>query len=364
MIGYLRLIPFHTVRASAARSGREGTSFRGECMSKSSEVVARPKRLRWDTVKWVVLTLFAFAVGAAGTGATYQGIAVWRDARRFPQHGKSVRAGALRLNLDCSGERSASGRPIVILDSGIGIPALGWIKVQPEAAKFARVCSYDRAAYGWSDTGPEPRSSSQIATELKILLSAAGEKGPYILVGHSFGGFNVRVFTALYPTDVSGVVFVDGAPEDEEKRIDEILPTAVVEQENRNNERSERLNDILMPLRIRLGIQRLQVTTGWRSPLFRRPSNGIDQQSDKRCPAFCGDADLACIAKPKQTLPAQKQAISTILIAVGQLRAPFISINSDALRGMRNLLEQYCFWLRGPDTYRLGNFCGYRFAAN
>jgi pimeloyl-ACP methyl ester carboxylesterase len=103
----------------------------------------------------------------------------------------------------------------------------------------------------------------QIAKELKTLLKTAGEEGPYVLVGHSFGGFNVRVFTELYPTDVLGVVLADGAHEDEEKRINEMLPGAVVEQEERNDLWNMRVNKFLTPLRIRLGIQRLQVATGW-----------------------------------------------------------------------------------------------------
>jgi pimeloyl-ACP methyl ester carboxylesterase len=74
------------------------------------------------------------------------------------------------MNIDCSGQ----GSPTVILESGSGGPSIDWLLVQPEVAKFARVCSYDRAGYGWSDSGAEPRSSVQIARELKQLLLAAG----------------------------------------------------------------------------------------------------------------------------------------------------------------------------------------------
>jgi pimeloyl-ACP methyl ester carboxylesterase len=207
------------------------------------------------------------AVGVV-PGAIYQSVGTWRDSRRFPQRGKSVQAGQVMLNIDCSGDRKSPANPEVILDSGIGVPAVGWIKVQPEVAKFARVCSYDRAGYGWSDEGPEPRTSLQIATELKTLLNAAGEEGPYVLVGHSFGGFNVRMFAKLYPADVVGVVLVDAAHEDEEKRINEMLPVAVVEQEEKNDLWNARLNQFLTPFRIHLGIQRLQVATGWGTPSY------------------------------------------------------------------------------------------------
>ena len=114
----------------------------------------------------------------------------WRDARRFPQRGRSVQAGPVRLNIDLH-RRWEPHR-----DSGKrgGVPALGWIDVQRQVAKFARVCSYDRAGYRWSDPGPEPRSALEMAKELRLLLNNAGEKGPYVMVGASLGGLYVRVY--------------------------------------------------------------------------------------------------------------------------------------------------------------------------
>jgi pimeloyl-ACP methyl ester carboxylesterase len=151
--------------------------------------------------------------------ATYQFLATVSDAHRFPQKGRSVHLGPefpnVSLNLDCSG----SGTPTVILDSGLGVPAVGWKFVQTEVAKFARVCSYDRAGYGWSSPGPMPRTSLQIVKELHSLLAAAGEKPPYVLVGHSFGGYNVRVYTGQYPAEVTAMVLVDASHEDQEQRM-------------------------------------------------------------------------------------------------------------------------------------------------
>jgi pimeloyl-ACP methyl ester carboxylesterase len=235
--------------------------------NRSVRTVQRKSRV-CKIVKSAILILVILTVVVTAIGAGYQVVGTWQDARRFPQQGRSIPLGpeirTTSLNLDCSG----LGRPTVVLDSGIGVPALGWIKVQPEVAKFTRVCSYDRAGYGWSDTGQEPRTSVQISRELKALLAGAGEVGPYILVGHSFGGFNVRVFTKLYPADVSGLVLVDGANEDEEKRINEILPATVVEQEQKIDLRNAKLNQFLTPLRIYLGIQRLQVASGWGTPNY------------------------------------------------------------------------------------------------
>jgi pimeloyl-ACP methyl ester carboxylesterase len=94
------------------------------------------------------------------------------------------------------------------------VPAISWRGVQPEIAKFTRVCSYDRAGYDWSDPGPMPRTSSQSVKELHTLLQNAGEKPPYVLVGHSFGGTNVRIYNGLYAGQVVGMVLADTGHED------------------------------------------------------------------------------------------------------------------------------------------------------
>ena len=163
--------------------------------------------------------LCLLTVSLAITGALYEMIGRWRDTRRFPQRGHLVQAGSIRMNIDCSGQ----GSPTVILESGWGGPSVDWLMVQPEIAKFSRVCSYDRAGYGWSDSGPEPRSSLQIAHELKQLLQAAGEKGPYVLVGHSMGGYDIRVYAGQYPNDVVGMVLVDASHEDQDLRAPESI---------------------------------------------------------------------------------------------------------------------------------------------
>jgi pimeloyl-ACP methyl ester carboxylesterase len=177
--------------------------------------LTRMKRI----IRASVAGLCFLTASLAITGALYEIIGRWHDARRFPQRGHLVQTGAIRMNIDCSGQ----GSPTVILESGSGGPSVDWLMVQPEVAKFARVCSYDRAGYGWSDSGPEPRSSLRIARELKELLQAAGEKGPYVLVGHSMGGYDVRVYTGQYANDVAGIVLVDASHEDQDVRAPESI---------------------------------------------------------------------------------------------------------------------------------------------
>src|SRR5215210_6974824 len=124
-----------------------------------------------------------------------------------------VDVGYYSLHLYCTGE---GGAPTVVMDSGLGGTVLDWQLVQPEVAKFMRVCTYDRAGMGWSDPGAQPRTSQQIVKELHTLLGNAGVQGPYVLVGHSLGGTNMQVYDNQYSDEVAGIVLVDSALEDEE----------------------------------------------------------------------------------------------------------------------------------------------------
>jgi pimeloyl-ACP methyl ester carboxylesterase len=123
----------------------------------------------------------------------------------YTRPGMLIQADGTRLNLYCMG----SGSPAVVFDSGWEDWAPVWTIVQPEIAKWTRACSYDRAGAGFSDPGPMPRTSVRIADELHSALYNAGIKGPYILVGHAFGGDNVRTFALRYTADVAGLVLVE-----------------------------------------------------------------------------------------------------------------------------------------------------------
>jgi pimeloyl-ACP methyl ester carboxylesterase len=126
----------------------------------------------------------------------------------FPPPGKLVDVGGWRLHLNCTGEARAS-QPTVILEAGVGDFSVEWSLVQPGVAKFARVCSYDRAGDGWSELGPHPRTLRQIVYELHTLLDKGGVKPPLVLVGHSYGGWLVRLYAATYPADIAGMVLVE-----------------------------------------------------------------------------------------------------------------------------------------------------------
>lgn len=125
--------------------------------------------------------------------------------------GRLVDAGGFRLHILCAG----AGSPSVVLDAALGASSVSWSLVQPAIAEVTRVCSYDRAGFGWSDPGPMPRTAGHIAAELRLLLQNAGVPPPYIFAGHSFGGIVARAFARRFRHDVAGLVLVDPAhPED------------------------------------------------------------------------------------------------------------------------------------------------------
>lgn len=140
-------------------------------------------------------------------GLAFQTLTQQLDARRYPPPGEIIDIGGYSLHLHCQG----SGSPTVVLDAGMGDNALHWVRVQPAVAALTRVCSYDRAGLGWSDPGPEPRTSGRIADELRTLLQRAGIDAPYVLVGHSYGAFDARIFAARHSDEIAGVVLVDAA---------------------------------------------------------------------------------------------------------------------------------------------------------
>jgi pimeloyl-ACP methyl ester carboxylesterase len=128
--------------------------------------------------------------------------------------------GTRQLNIYCTG----TGSPTVVLDAGGGSWSLAWAAVQPLVAARTRVCSYDRAGLGFSDPGPLPRTTAAIVADLHELLHRADERPPYVLVGHSMGSFDVRLFADQYPDELAGMVLVDPSSEAEWTRFAAILP--------------------------------------------------------------------------------------------------------------------------------------------
>ena len=171
-----------------------------------------------ETHSWlrrIVIGLLVFVLAVAAAGFLYENISEARDRRFNDMLGRRFDVGGYKMHLYCTG----AGSPTVVLDSGLGDSYVSWRRVQPKMAKFVRVCSYDRAGLGFSDTSPRPRTSRVMAEELHALLHAAGIAPPYILVGHSMAGYDVRLFASLYRADVAGMVLVDASHPDQENRF-------------------------------------------------------------------------------------------------------------------------------------------------
>ena len=157
-------------------------------------------------VRLVAVLVALVLVGAAA----YEHIGAWRDRRVLTQIGRSVDIGGRTVNIYCTGE----GSPIVVFASARTAPGYVWTPTQRGVSAFTRSCWYDRADLGWSDPGPDPAWADAAARDLHRLVQNARLEPPLVLVGHSFGGYIIRLYHHAYPGEVSGMVFADAALED------------------------------------------------------------------------------------------------------------------------------------------------------
>jgi pimeloyl-ACP methyl ester carboxylesterase len=189
--------------------------------------------MRRDVVPWLLVPTFARRVALAGLAAALLSIggvvpaqpepapATAEDPRLLPyvQPGQLIDIGGRRINMHCAG----SGHPTVILMAGIFSWSVVWYKTQPVIAQKTRVCAFDRAAYGFSDPAPRPQILSEVVNDLHTVLTSGLIPGPYVLVGHSLGGLEARVYAQRWPEELVGMVLVDTSPA-AEGLIDENQP--------------------------------------------------------------------------------------------------------------------------------------------
>jgi pimeloyl-ACP methyl ester carboxylesterase len=136
--------------------------------------------------------------------------AISEDKRLLPytEPGQLADIGGRRINLLCMG----TGGSTVILMAGSASWSFTWYKTQSEIAKRALVCAFDRAGYGFSAPAPQPQILPDTVNDLHAALKAADIPGPYVLVGHSLGGLEARLFAQRWPQEVAGMVLVDTSP--------------------------------------------------------------------------------------------------------------------------------------------------------
>lgn len=159
-------------------------------------------------VKKLVLLVIVLLAIIYGAGAVYESVMESRDREGFSPPGQLVDVDGHQMHIYCTGEDSP-GKPVVILESGAGENLYNFLDLQSRISQFTRVCSYDRSGLGWSETNPTAKTAGQKADELDQLLNSAGVDGPYLLVGHSFGGLVARIYSVRHSQDVVGLVLVD-----------------------------------------------------------------------------------------------------------------------------------------------------------
>jgi len=191
-----------------------------------SKLLRKPRGCLDGGLRTLLIGIILIAVLLVA-GNIVQRRATAADFERFPAPGQLVDVDGRQMHIFCQG----NGSPTIIADAGNGDFSLTWGLVQPEVAQHTRICVYDRAGYGWSEASPEPRTAQQMTAELHTLLQNAEIEGPYILVGHSLGGFNVRMYASLHPEEVVGMVLVDAAHEETLTRLPAEFTQTLQQQE-------------------------------------------------------------------------------------------------------------------------------------
>jgi pimeloyl-ACP methyl ester carboxylesterase len=177
-------------------------------------VVRSRQQLRSRTRAWLLYPVCgALLLSALGGG--YEMYRETADAS-YPMPGRLLDVGGHKLHIHCTG----TGSPTVVLEPGLGEPSTAMAWIAPDVAATTRVCVYDRAGRGWSQSTEAPQDGVQVATDLHTLLNRAGEQGPYVLAGHSAGGLYVLNFAQLYPGEVAGVTLLDSMSPDQYTAID------------------------------------------------------------------------------------------------------------------------------------------------
>ena len=185
------------------------------CFRRIRVLSAKPYA-RWRRIcEWIALSAAIVVFLAAAASTLFNALAIHHYRAIYPPQGRLYTVDGYKMHLYCTGE----GSPTIVLDAGLGNDSLIWANVQPTLSKTTRVCSYDRAGFGWSDLQPRPRDAHRITDQLHTLLTHAGIKGPIVLMGHSIAGLYIRDYAARYPQNLSGLIFVDGSTPLQEDRF-------------------------------------------------------------------------------------------------------------------------------------------------
>lgn len=163
---------------------------------------------------WIATTIASVALccGALlAAGWLYQQSGERADRGKHPPPGRMIDIGGRRLHMVSAGEGNPP--PAVVIEAGSGDDSASWRAVLSAVAAFAPAFAYDRAGLGWSDPTNGPRSFADRAADLHTAIVGADIPRPYVLVGHSYGGYIVRLLARAHPENVAGLVLVDASEE-------------------------------------------------------------------------------------------------------------------------------------------------------
>lgn len=158
--------------------------------------------------KWLLIVLVALIA----LGFIYEQASEYIDAKILQALGQMVQIDDHKMHIYCTGE-NINGSATVILEAGSGDNYTTWHRIQPEISNYTKVCSYDRSGLGFSEATNDQRTNDDVVNELETLLKNANVNGPYIMVGHSTGGFYTRLFTARNRSQVVGLIQIDPSVE-------------------------------------------------------------------------------------------------------------------------------------------------------
>ncbi len=181
-----------------------------------SQTASKPRGCLWWAVRVVGVIIILNVLLFLAAYVTEK-IALARLPGKYPPPGQMIDVGDYSLHLHCTGE--PSDKPVVVVSAGFSSSSIHWALVQPEVAKFTRICAYDRLGSGYSFADPAPLTYHQEVEDLHTLLEKAGIAGPYVLVGHSYGGAVMQVYAVQYPQDVSAMLMVDARARDMDSRL-------------------------------------------------------------------------------------------------------------------------------------------------
>lgn len=246
--------------------------------------------------KW----LKRIALGLLGTVATlllagvvYEFISRIQARNDYPPPGTMVDIGGRSMQLDCRG----NGGPVVVFESGLDEKgSMSWEPVHNQVAQFTRACAYSRAGVMWSDPGGAFTPES-VAQDLHVTLRAAGEAGPFVLVGHSLGGPYSMIYTRLFPTDVAGLVFVDTSHPDQMERLKPVMSLTPADQ---------------------IPVMRAMDYLSWTG--ITRLLSGMSQGEVPNQPAVVAEAGTAWMPYSISAVGAELENLEATLSAGGELR--------------------------------------------